>query len=653
MHRRDPFAWVMNATPKLTRALARTLGALAFGALLGASSLALAEAPSAYGQGPMVKVHPSDPPQADSGVGLSGARNAFVSFQVVLHGGDTGVTGVTPVFNVLSGPAGTIQGSDLRLFREAYLNTTTPSTPDAATGAWPDGLIPAVDSTVGEARNAFPMDVPANESRAIWADVHIPANAEPGTYQGEVRVQGQGLSQSVAVTLTVVDAALPSTATLTTAYRVSSQQVCLAHTGDPECNGDQEEQFALLGEYEQLALAHRITLSNIVPKVPADGNWDDVDRWVGPYLNGTAPNALAGAKMTSVQYMAPVDAQGFAAFSQHFASKGWLARAFDYTADEPPYGGSFADAAAREATVKQGAPSLRTLVTTTVDQADANGLSGNLDIIVPAVNAIDGTDAPYQGDQRAAYQSFLAQPGHALWLYQSCMSHGCVYGTNEAGTEADTWPSVMVDATAAQNRAMPWVDYLEGATGELYYETAQALPTAWTDQYQFAGNGDGTLFYPGTPSAIGGTTDVPLPSIRLALIRLGEQDYEWLQMVSDAGDPDFARQVARALIPTAHQVTADGTAFERAKLQLMARYLELTHKSPAKSALGAPPQSADPQPDQAVKTGSDPATDASTSEGSDSASGSGQGGCEGAGGCGVLSLLAGALGLGALRRRRR
>nr|WP_255203202.1 DUF4091 domain-containing protein [Myxococcus sp. AM011] len=114
-----------------------------------------------------------------------------------------------------------------------------------------------------------------------------------------------------------------------------------------------------------------------------------------------------------------------------------------------------------------------------------------------------------------------------------------------------------------------------GATGELYYQTVGLLSTAWTTQFRFNGNGDGTLFYPGLTSIIGGTTDVPLPSIRLKLIRQGLQDSEWLKRVSDAGDPAFARRVAEQLIPHAWAIPDDGALFERARLKLIRRYLEL------------------------------------------------------------------------------
>lgn len=50
------------------------------------------------------------------------------------------------------------------------------------------------------------------------------------------------------------------------------------------------------------------------------------------------------------------------------------------------------------------------------------------------------------------------------------------------------------------------------------------------------GNGDGTLFYPGRPRTIGGTTQIPLESVRLKLIREGLEDYEYFVLLSSLTD---------------------------------------------------------------------------------------------------------------------
>ena len=49
------------------------------------------------------------------------------------------------------------------------------------------------------------------------------------------------------------------------------------------------------------------------------------------------------------------------------------------------------------------------------------------------------------------------------------------------------------------------------------------------DQQLIAGgNGEGTLFYPGRPDKIGGKDHIPVSSLRLTMIREGNEDYEYM-----------------------------------------------------------------------------------------------------------------------------
>lgn len=526
----------------------------------------------------MVKVRPDTAGRSQPELHLTAARNEFVSFQVGLQGGDAGLRGVRATLGGLEGPT-RISGTDVTLYREEFLKTTRASVAGTPVGRWPDALVPDMDEIAGEQRRAFPMDVPAGEARAIWVDVHVPMDAQPGEYRGTVAVTAANYSSEVQVQLTVVAAVMPSTPSLSTAFLIYSGNVCSAHTGSTNCSTEQVKQ--LLSRYQRMALEHRITLSDI-PRLGM--SWSAFDAAWGPFLDGTAPSRLPGARMTSAQFVGVRSTQAIADFAAHFQSRGWLDRAYDYVGDEPPYGISFTTLAQRAAQTRSAAPGLRTLVTTNSHELANHNLSDLIDLSVPVVNHIDGTQQPFVGDQRATYDAFLSKPKRELWLYQSCMSQGCSYGTNMPENQPNSgWPSYMVDRSAAKGRAMEWVSFLEGAKGELYYETAGMLPSAWTNQYIYNGNGDGTLFYPGKPSTIGGTTDVPVASIRLKLIRLGVQDYEWLKAVSDAGDPDFARKIARGLIPSASRVPDDGAAFENARLALIDRYQELTgtHADPS------------------------------------------------------------------------
>ncbi len=536
---------------------------------------AFAAGPAVWGEGMMVKVRPGSAARSATEVRLTAARNEFVSFQVALHGGDTGLKGVRAKLPALEGPA-TLTGPDVTLYREALLTTKQASVAGEPVGAWPDGLVPDRDELAGETRNAFPFDVPAGESRALWVDVHVPQGAPAGDYTGTVTVEADGgFQRQVTARLTVVDAALPSTSSLPSAFLLWPPHVCRAHMGREDCTA--EELQPLLERYQRMALEHRFTLSSLFPRKPWPPEWRGFDATWGPYMEGTAPTRLPGARMTSLEYVGPLDAANLKDFTAHMKDKGWLDRAYVQLGDEPPYGTTFAQVQANGDLVRQAAPGLRTMLTTNSRELKANDLGDRVDVVVPLVNHLDGTDANFRGDQRETYTAFLKRPGTALWMYQSCMSHGCAYGTNAPENKPGAgWPSYMLDRSAAKARAMEWVTYLEGATGELYYQTVGMLSTAWADQYRYNGNGDGTLFYPGTPQAIGGKTDVPVASMRLKLLRQGMQDYEWLKAVGDAGDPAFARKVARDLIPAASRVSDDGAAFDAARLKLIQRYEELT-----------------------------------------------------------------------------
>jgi hypothetical protein len=119
-----------------------------------------------------------------------------------------------------------------------------------------------------------------------------------------------------------------------------------------------------------------------------------------------------------------------------------------------------------------------------------------------------------------------------------------------------------------RNRVFQWMAYVFGVQGERYYASdicfGQACgPSGATTTdplvsiYLFGGNGDGTLYYPGRVSAIGGTHHIPLSSIRFELIREGMEDYELLHLLDAGGDAAFALQQAQTFIRRADDFDAD------------------------------------------------------------------------------------------------
>ncbi|HYG68237.1 MAG TPA: hypothetical protein VD838_11275, partial [Anaeromyxobacteraceae bacterium] len=383
------------------------------------------------------KIRPSAAARSETAARISAARNEFEAFQVVVTGAATNVRATA---TALSGP-GTIE--TVRLYREAHLNLRYASAVDGGTGWWPDALVPDVDEIAGEKRNAFPFAVLANESKAIWVEVFVPAGAAPGSYTGEVRVTWDGGAATVPVTLTVWPFTLPSESSLKTAFGL--------HYGAlPSAHGVSGDAFAALrARYGKMGLDHRLTLSKI-----DDGN-RDLDHYAsfhGPALDGAAGTALEGARMGAVQFMG--GSGEYAAWAQFFRGKGWFDRMFQYTCDEPPITCAWSDIPARAKVAKAADPEFRTLVTTSVQEATANGVLDSIDILVPVINYLhDKSGQKFAGDQRAKYDAFLAKgPRKEVWSYQSCMSHGCG-GTVNMGSPSESdryftgWPSYMIDAS--------------------------------------------------------------------------------------------------------------------------------------------------------------------------------------------------------------
>jgi hypothetical protein len=530
------------------------------------------------------KVRPGDAPGNAQSLHVSAARNEFEAFQVVVHDSASGVQATASDF---VGP-GTIPASAVTLYREALYNATNKSGPDGAVGMWPDALVPDVDTYKHEKRNAFPFDVPSGENRAIWAEVLVPADAVPGDYTGKINVTGNGLPTGgvdVPVTLTVHRFTLPSTPSLHTAFGMYWAGPCQGHFGGyANCGGDPGVE-AIRDLYIRSALDHRISIENAVYYGPSNGDWTHFDQVYGPVLDGTASTRLAGAKLTSLRYVANRTAALASSWANHFKQKGWFDRLFDYTCDEPPQTCTWSDINARSAIMKQADPNFRTLVTTTLAKATANGVASSINLLVPLVNEIE----PKSGvNTRPGYDGFTGHAGDEVWWYQSCMSHGCggAFGS-AAGSVGSTdpewggWPTYAIDSTAVRSRAQEWLSFKDRVSTELYYETTMHLDTAWQNSYDFGGNGDGTLFYPGKPDIIGGTSHIPVESIRLKLIREGIEDFEYLKMLSDLGEGTFAMQQAEQLFPMAGSVGSVSPEALYAAREAIAQHLDAHFPAPA------------------------------------------------------------------------
>ena len=513
-------------------------------------------------------------------VSLTSARNEVESFQIVVQGPATNVSLSGDLFG---------WGTTGR-YRMAYNDVVEPSDGEGAVGRWGDALIPEVDQLYSQNRNAFPFDVPSGENRVIWVDVFVPTTVGSGVFADSLTLSANGTSTQVAVTLEVLNLTIPATSSLRSAFYLNYQSgsddsICRAHTGTNNCGGDATLRRTLYSMYSRLALDNRTTLANgsglRADQNPANyltAEWENLIE--GPTIRGTgavpagAKWRLGNAQATTVSQYAYRDWHCRTA-----CANAWEAEATEagqdfsnkfvwYGCDEPN------DSATEWATCAPFANEAKTawnrpsMVTATIGQLNARaGPAGMPDtgILVPPINRIH--DKPGQllaGDQRPTYNAFLGTPGRELWLYASCLSHGC--GGDTFGSPIsywDGWPGYAVDAPAVQSRAMSWMAWRYDATGELYWSVNARLDSAFSSGglFESGANGDGTLFAPGTVANIGGTNAIPLETVRLKRIRDGREDYELMKWLDGHGRGADVDAVVDTAFPTAYSATSvkDGT----------------------------------------------------------------------------------------------
>ncbi len=533
--------------------------------------------------GPVATVRPSDHPSGADAATLVAARNEFESFQVVVEAGTEPLTGLSvSVAEPLHGAGAAIPARNVTVYREAYYDVHTPSDLEGAPGRWPDPLIPAVDPFYRERRNAFPVTVPAGENRVAWIDVLVTRKAAPGDYDGALIVRASGFSARVPVHLTVLALTLPSTSSLASAFGMEWDGECKAHYAD-RCFDDEAARWQIKSLYVRAALEDRVTISYPAFQPPSGHGSPGSEsaffrRYILPLLQGRSPDdpaglwtrvRLPGARLTSIQV--DRDPSQLAQWKLEATRGGFVARSFLYACDEPNEdAGAWRSCTQNATDAVSRWPGLHVLVTATIRNADRFGATSLTDRLVPIVNEID--DKPgassYSGNQRPSYRSYLrADPGNRLWMYTSCESHGC---SGDPGSDPywAGWPSYAIDQPGSEARAVGWLSFEYRTTGELYYDVDYDLASAWTDQFDFGGNGDGTLFYPGTPERIGGTHDIPIESIRLKRIRDGREDYEYLRYLARHGMRGRAMEVARALFPTMYRTDVTERDLDAARAEL-------------------------------------------------------------------------------------
>jgi hypothetical protein len=164
------------------------------------------------------------------------------------------------------------------------------------------------------------------------------------------------------------------------------------------------------------------------------------------------------------------------------------------------------------------APSVRRLVTA----YPTTDLLPLVEIFAPLVGQLNGRESPR-----------LKRSNQELWAYVSCVSHGC--GNDISSGE----PDFIIERNASYIRSISHIAALYNLKSFLYYSVNNGYKDfpkrdPWDSLFDFSGNGDGTLFYPGRPGKYGFSEHSPVPSLRLKIWRDTSFDAEYIRWMEES-----------------------------------------------------------------------------------------------------------------------
>lgn len=485
----------------------------------------------------------------------------------------------------LKGPGeARIPAENIRIYRVYYHFVHHPTDYTGVRDWWPDAL-PPLDE---------PLDIQPGENQPLWILVHVPRDAAPGDYEGQILLKSEDQSASVPIRLHVWNFALPERNHLETNYGLSAGNIFRYHGARSE-----EDKRKLLDLYFQSFAEHRISPYDPVPMDPIRVNFHTDRQPPSVEVDFSAfdpamERALQRYRFTG--YRLPVQGMGGGTFHQrwepaigsftehspeyqalftnyvgqlerHLREKGWLDVAYVYWFDEPaPRDYEFVAQGMER--LDRYAPGLRRMLT---EEPADNRLAGNVDIWCPVSHNYDHQVAEKRrrhGERfwwyvctgpKAPYCTlFIDHPATELRIW-----HWQAWQRNIVGTlvwQSNYWTSSAAFPESAQN---PYEDPMGYVSG---YSTPRGTKRYW-------GNGDGRFIYPpldaATPVA-GGSDPViagPVSSIRWEMIREGVEDYEYLYLLRSLIDKHRDRIAAarlatyEALLQTPESITKDMTTF--------------------------------------------------------------------------------------------
>jgi hypothetical protein len=406
----------------------------------------------------------------------------------------------------------------------------------------PDPLLPPAAFTVR-----------ASATQGVWLTARAGENAKPGVYSGEVMVSADGKPlRSVPVTLRVRDFANPKTFGMPTAFCVmdgftraqyperfeemkrKTHDLMLSHRLNPDDISRTEPPSVTDLLYAREKGMNRFNILNLVPKPTKPGKWVCYSP-----LSAYTPAFYEDLKARLTPVVAELRKHGL---EKHAYLYGFDERPHEYY---PAIGELWRK-------LKADFPDIPVMTTAMMYRDLRDGKA------YPEQEITDWF-CPLTSVYDPELSAKLRAQGRQVWWYVCC---GPVYPyANFASIE---YPLI-------EGRLLGWMTWRYRSDGLLFWhvnlwpdkpplKADDTFLDAWEAEASNRMPGDGQLLYPGE--------DGPWPSIRLANVRDGIEDYEWLAMA----EQKKGRAAAEALT---HGLVRSMTDFERSPEALRAERARL------------------------------------------------------------------------------
>ncbi|KKS46282.1 hypothetical protein A2968_04960 [Candidatus Gottesmanbacteria bacterium RIFCSPLOWO2_01_FULL_42_22] len=489
--------------------------------LFFSSVIILVSPAKTYSAGPLVwledgmtRVFKNDPAKTTSALTLFSAGNEYEMFQIVVKAppGNT-LTGVSVSVSDFLGPNNNkISADNVSLYREHYINVTAGSKKRAGDtnsplgpGMYPDALVPFKDpATKADLTGRFdasPFNVLTSDNQPVLADVYIPGATPPGQYLANVSVSSDQGSATVQINLNVWNFSLPKTRSLkgftniwNSQYKTKSSYIeLLKHRLNPKTVNRSDERF-LIDNY----------------------SLDTID--IGLVSGAGYGNCTAGPPPS----IAAVQAETAAHEKDLYLLTSYANEVWDCTSLVP--------------TFLQWAANLR-----------AGGI--HPEIVTYPLDTLMGTDLDH-----TAADIWYVLPKHfnqAKSNINKLVNHQGIQVRSYNPLVQDGFsPKFTIDFPPVNARIMQgFINQSLGLTGTKFWRVDNWTTDPWHNPNLLSQGGqpvpgEGAMVYPGDMVGLPGQV---VSGVRMKWFREGSEDFEYIQILKNAGQGQFALDLAKTV----------------------------------------------------------------------------------------------------------